>query len=76
MKKPQTAGAIHINTSLDGYDRGMKVYSGRNLIVFSLVLLVSAAIRFVGIDGKQLWLDEIIQILRSSPESIGEILKT
>ena len=43
--------------------------------VLFLILIAATAIRFVGLGEKQLWIDEIIQVLHSRPDSIGEILK-
>jgi uncharacterized membrane protein len=39
-----------------------------------LTLVLAALLRFFGLGAKQLWLDEILQALHSSPNSIGGIL--
>jgi uncharacterized membrane protein len=43
-------------------------------VLFS-IFLAAAIIRFVGIGAKQLWLDEIIQVLHSKSGSMAEILR-
>jgi uncharacterized membrane protein len=40
-----------------------------------MIFIFSAAIRFIGLGEKQLWVDEIIQAVHSTPNSIREILK-
>jgi uncharacterized membrane protein len=40
-----------------------------------LILLFSATIRFVGLGEKQLWLDELLQVVHSTPDSIHVILQ-
>jgi uncharacterized membrane protein len=45
-----------------------------HLIAILLIITASAVVRFVGIAQKQLWTDEIIQVLHSNPISIREIL--
>jgi uncharacterized membrane protein len=45
-----------------------------NAIVFALILL-AVGIRFFGVGNKQLEMDEIIQVIHSSPDSIKEVLK-
>jgi uncharacterized membrane protein len=45
---------------------------GRALL---LIIIFSSAIRFVGLGEKQLWVDEIIQVIHSTPDSIRQILK-
>src|SRR3954466_8447461 len=42
---------------------------------FWVVLLAAAFIRFVDLGGKQLWLDEIIQAIHTSPKlSLAQVL--
>jgi uncharacterized membrane protein len=43
---------------------------------FWLVLIFGALIRFSGLGHKQLWLDELIQAVRSSPSSFLGVLKS
>lgn len=58
------------------YDRSMeKAQSLNPRSVLLLILLFSSAIRFIGLGEKQLWVDEIIQAVHSTPDSIQEILK-
>jgi mannosyltransferase len=40
-----------------------------------LIFVFSAAIRFIGLGEKQLWVDEIIQAVHSTPDTLEEILK-
>jgi 4-amino-4-deoxy-L-arabinose transferase-like glycosyltransferase len=51
---------------------GNRFLSGNFGIV--LIFILAAAIRFVGIGEKQLWIDEIIQVIHSSPDSLRGIL--
>jgi uncharacterized membrane protein len=46
--------------------------SGNSGIV--LIFILAAVIRFVGMGEKQLWIDEIIQVIHSSPDSLPGIL--
>src|SRR6266481_1261580 len=43
---------------------------------FWFVLIFGALIRFCGLGHKQLWLDELIQAVRSSPSSLMGVLKS
>ena len=43
---------------------------------FWFVLIFGALIRFSGLGHKQLWLDELIQAVRSSPSSLMGVLKS
>jgi hypothetical protein len=45
-----------------------------NSIVLVLIL-VAVGIRLFGVGNKQLWVDELIQVINSSPDSIGDVLK-
>jgi uncharacterized membrane protein len=40
----------------------------------SFLLLLAALLRFFGLGVKQLWLDEILQVLHSRPDTLGGIL--
>jgi uncharacterized membrane protein len=40
-----------------------------------LIVALAALLRFWGLGVKQLWLDEILQLLHSRPDSVQEILK-
>jgi uncharacterized membrane protein len=40
-----------------------------------LILIFSSLIRFVGLGEKQLWTDEILQVIHSIPDSMREILE-
>jgi uncharacterized membrane protein len=40
-----------------------------------LIIIAATVIRFAGLGHKQLWVDEIIQVLHSSPDSFEEILR-
>jgi uncharacterized membrane protein len=40
-----------------------------------LIILFSSAIRFVGLGEKQLWIDEILQVIHSTPDSMRQILE-
>ncbi len=42
---------------------------------FWLVIFFAAFIRFFGLGGKQLWVDEIIQAIHSSPKPLTEMLR-
>jgi mannosyltransferase len=44
--------------------------------LFWLVLVFGALIRFLGLGHKQLWLDELIQAVRSSPSSLSGVLES
>ncbi|MBN2431812.1 MAG: glycosyltransferase family 39 protein [Acidobacteria bacterium] len=46
-------------------------HSGRLIL---LVILVATFLRLYGLGVKQLWVDEIIQVISASPDSISEIL--
>jgi uncharacterized membrane protein len=50
--------------------------SGSESRSFWLVLIFGALIRFWGLGHKQLWLDELIQAVRSSPSSLCGVLKS
>jgi uncharacterized membrane protein len=45
-----------------------------NSIILALIL-VAVGIRLFGVGNKQLWVDEIIQVIHSSPDSIKDVLK-
>jgi mannosyltransferase len=49
-------------------------YQNRTGIKLSLILALAALLRFWGLGVKQLWLDEILQVLHSSPNSLRGIL--
>jgi uncharacterized membrane protein len=42
-------------------------------IKLSFILVLAALVRFLGLGAKQLWLDEILQLLHSRPDSISGI---
>lgn len=48
----------------------------RHATMVLLIIFGACSIRFIGLGEKQLWVDEIIQVLHSRPDSIGEILKS
>ncbi len=50
-------------------------FSRKPGLALLLILLFSSVIRFVGLGEKQLWVDEILQVIHSTPNSIQEILK-
>jgi uncharacterized membrane protein len=52
-----------------------KSLSKNPAVILLLILIFSAAIRFIGLGEKQLWGDEIIQVIHSTPDSILEILE-
>jgi uncharacterized membrane protein len=52
-----------------------KTLSKNPTLILLLIFIFSAAIRFIGLGEKQLWVDEIIQVIHSTPDSIPEILK-
>lgn len=48
--------------------------SSRHLLFFVVIIVSSAALRFIGLGHKQLWVDEIIQAIYSRPNSISAIM--
>jgi uncharacterized membrane protein len=50
--------------------------SGSKPWSFWFVLIFGALIRFCGLGHKQLWLDELIQAVRSSPSSLRSVLES
>jgi uncharacterized membrane protein len=58
------------------YDRHMeKSLSVNPKVALLLIFLFSLAIRLIGLGEKQLWVDEIIQAVHSTPDSMQELLK-
>jgi uncharacterized membrane protein len=58
------------------YDRPMeKSLSVNPRVALLLIFLFSLAIRLIGLGEKQLWVDEIIQAVHSTPDSMQELLK-
>ncbi len=51
-----------------------KSFSKNPGLALLAIFVFSAAIRFIGLGEKQLWVDEIIQVLHSKPDSFREIL--
>lgn len=45
-------------------------------LLLLLIIFGACSIRFIGLGEKQLWVDEIIQVLHSRPDSIREIFKS
>jgi uncharacterized membrane protein len=52
-----------------------KPNSRKPRLALLLIVLFSCAIRFFGLGNKQLWTDEILQAIHSTPDSPGKILK-
>lgn len=46
-----------------------------NRYIISLVFAFAALIRFYNLDGKELWVDEIIQVMHSSPNNFWVLLE-
>ena len=44
-------------------------------IKLTIILILAAVLRFLGLSVKQLWLDEILQVLHSRPDTIRGILE-
>jgi uncharacterized membrane protein len=58
------------------YDRPMRKFLSINpKAALLLIFLFSLAIRLIGLGEKQLWVDEIIQAIHSTPDSMQELLK-
>jgi uncharacterized membrane protein len=52
-----------------------KTFSRKPGLALLLIIIFSSAIRFVGLGEKQLWIDEILQVIHSTPDSMQQILK-
>lgn len=68
-------GIIHPVAFLKQCRDWMTYVSKSNSIVIFLIIFLSVVIRFLGLGEKQLWIDEIIQVIHSSSHSIQEVLR-